>query len=141
MSALAEGRQKKLRIRSRVRGVHPTLLVLRETFETPMTFHAGSLSDQLAPLRAAALSDLVTVVTDEELAVALRFEPGSGRFREWLKLMSIKPLPGRRGVYDLRHVRHRLDVMQGMADAKTSAMPAAELSPLEKRKLRRAQAS
>ncbi|MCO4839367.1 MAG: hypothetical protein KC447_04535 [Rhodobacteraceae bacterium] len=55
------------------------------------------------------------IVTTEELAKRLRYDSATSAFRVWMKQIGAKPLPGRKGYWDIAHVQHRLNIVQGLA--------------------------
>lgn len=54
------------------------------------------------------------IVTTEELAKRLRYDSATSAFRAWMKQIGAKPLPGRKGYWDIAHVQHRLNIIQGL---------------------------
>lgn len=79
------------------------------------------------------------LMTEAELLDAMRLEKAPRSFRAWCRDIGIRPVPGRRGVYDPRLVRERLDEAQGLkAPATTPATTdAPPLSLVEQRRVRR----
>lgn len=57
---------------------------------------------------------MLELISTEELAAKMRYSGANSAFREWLVSMGITPVPGRRGFYDPRLVRKRLDEAQGI---------------------------
>ncbi|SFP31289.1 hypothetical protein SAMN04488047_10511 [Tranquillimonas alkanivorans] len=79
----------------------------------------------------------IRLMSGEELAALLRFEGVTSSFRAWCAQAGIRPVPGRRDVYDPVHVRRRLDAIQ-MQSAEPEA-DAPVRTPMEQRRARRAQ--
>jgi hypothetical protein len=57
---------------------------------------------------------MIELVTGEELAQSLGYSGVNNAFRDWCSQMRITPVPGRRGFYDPKLVRARLDEAQGL---------------------------
>ena len=57
---------------------------------------------------------MLDLISTEELAAKMRYSKVNSAFREWLAAMNITPVPGRRGYYDPKLVRKRLDEAQGI---------------------------
>lgn len=89
---------------------------------------------QLTPLESA-LHDQLHLITGDELAAQLRFSGVTSGFRAWCNRCGIKPVPGRRNLYDPKHVRARLDELQGIAPL-TVDFQAPPLSLTEQRRAR-----
>ena len=75
-------------------------------------------------------------VLSEELAEALLYSGPTGGFRNWCRQIGIRPVPGRRNVYDPKQVRHALDVAQGIVAPSPKIAEAVSL--VEQRRARRA---
>lgn len=79
----------------------------------------------------------LTMISGEDLAIAMRFTGVTGRFRSWCRELGIKPLPGRYNVYDPKLVRQRLDLAQGI-ERVAPVQKDEPVSLVEQRRLRRA---
>lgn len=88
------------------------------------------------PPRLPAPYDPLQLITGEELAAKLCYPGVTSGFRAWCTRSGIKPVPGRHNVYDPKHVRARLDELQGIA-LSAANLPAAPLSLTEQRRARR----
>lgn len=51
----------------------------------------------------------IALITSADLAKLHGYANVTSQCRAWWRGLGIKPLPGRRGVYDPKHVRERLD--------------------------------
>jgi hypothetical protein len=71
------------------------------------------------------MNDL-TLISTEELARQVGYEGPTNAFRSWCAAMRIKPVPGRRGFYDPKLVRRRLDEAQGLASTPTDRTSSAD---------------
>lgn len=80
------------------------------------------------------IRQLIMLIRAEELADAWGYAGANTAFRDFCAKSGIKHVPGRPGWYDPRHVRHRLDALQGLDAAFASAQP--PLSLVEKRRAR-----
>ena len=60
---------------------------------------------------------LLQLITTDELAKTLGYSGANSAFREWCVSLRITPVPGRRGYYDPKLVRRRLDEAQNLYDA------------------------
>ena len=60
---------------------------------------------------------LLQLITTEELAKTLGYASANSAFREWCVSLRITPVPGRRGYFDPKLVRRRLDEAQNLYDA------------------------
>jgi hypothetical protein len=80
---------------------------------------------------------LSPLMTGEELASLMRYDGVTSAFRDWLRRLSIKPVPGRNGIYDPRHVRHQLDLAQGIIPPAKSKAAEKPMSKTEERRHRR----
>ncbi len=58
---------------------------------------------------------MIDLISGEELAKRLRFNGTTGAFRKFCHDTGIRPVPGRKDCYDPVAVRHRLDLVQGLA--------------------------
>lgn len=56
----------------------------------------------------------LTLISTEELARRVGYDGPTNAFRSWCAAMRIQPVPGRRGYYDPKLVRRRLDEAQGL---------------------------
>lgn len=72
---------------------------------------------------------LPPLITGAELAAMMRYSGVTSAFRGWLKTLGIKSVPGRNDLYDPYHVRHRLDIAQGMALQAVARSDAPETKP------------
>jgi len=80
------------------------------------------------------IRQLITLIRAEDLAAAWGYAGANTAFRDFCARSGIRPVPGRPGWYDPRHVRHRLDALQGLD---TTFAPAQQpLSLVEKRRAR-----
>lgn len=79
--------------------------------------------------------DEINLIDGMELARRLGFSGVTSRFRQWLKEVGIKSLPGRKNVYDPRQVRACLDGLSGL-DASPDVI-SAPVSLTAKRRARR----
>ena len=61
------------------------------------------------------------IVTTEELAKRLRYDSATSAFRTWMKQIGAKPLPGRKGYWDIAQVQHRLNIIQGLVSVPQSS--------------------
>ena len=64
---------------------------------------------------------LLELITTEELAKMLRYSGANSAFREWCVSLRITPVPGRRGFYDPKLVRRRLDEAQNLLESGATA--------------------
>ncbi len=80
---------------------------------------------------------LPALMTGKELATTMRYSDVTSAFRAWLKHLGIKPVPGRHDIYDPRHVRHQLDVAQGILQTGLSAPAPTLMTKTEERRARR----
>jgi hypothetical protein len=85
---------------------------------------------------------LPQLMTGAELAAVMRYSGVTSAFRNWLRSLGIKSVPGRSDLYDPQHVRHRLNEAQGIfpPSSKTSEAPEAKPEPrslTEERRQRR----
>ncbi len=78
----------------------------------------------------------LTMISSHTLAAQMGYTGPTAQFRAWLKEMDITPIPGRRGVYDPKLVRARLDAAQRLREPALSA-PAEKTSLVASRKARR----
>jgi hypothetical protein len=81
----------------------------------------------------------IRLIPLEELAQDLGYSGSHSSCRDWLALMRITPVPGRKGWYDPVLVRRRLDEAQGLAPSRVegTSIEGPELSLTEQRRLRR----
>ncbi len=78
----------------------------------------------------------LTLITGEELAPLHGYSSVTSQCRAWWRSLGIKPLPGRKGVYDPKLVRERLDRAGGLVDPGV-ARPNEQLSLVDQRKARK----
>ena len=79
--------------------------------------------------------DMIRLVSAAEVAACLGYSGPNDSFRKFCASAQIRPVPGRVGWYDPRHIRDRLDKVQGI-DAPTQDRPGASLSFVDLRRLR-----
>ncbi|WP_210528336.1 hypothetical protein [Rubellimicrobium arenae] len=81
-----------------------------------------------------SVADLV-MLTGDQLARLQGFEGVTSSFRSWCTQVGITTVPGRRDIYDPRHVRQRLDAIQmnHPAPANTDVLVS---TPMQQRKAR-----
>ena len=96
----------------------------------------ATISPVSLPDRTSAGIDLV-MLTGDELAALMRFSGVTTRFRAWCREMEIRTVPGRANLYDLKHVRQRLDRAQGIEGAALGNVDSPPLSLVEQRRMRR----
>lgn len=60
--------------------------------------------------------NVIRLVSTEDLAINMGYAGANSAFREWCASLRISPVPGRRGWYDMKLVRRRLDEAQGLND-------------------------
>ena len=60
---------------------------------------------------------VIRLVPTDTLAKQMGYASANSAFREWCASLRITPVPGRRGWYDMKLVRRRLDEAQGLNDA------------------------
>ena len=96
----------------------------------------ATISPMSLPDRSSAGVDLV-MLTGDELAALMRFSGVTTRFRAWCREMEIRTVPGRANLYDLKHVRQRLDRAQGIEGAAPGNVDSPPLSLVEQRRMRR----
>lgn len=61
-----------------------------------------------------AAVETIRLISATDLASAFGYSSANDAFRAWCHAMMITPVPGRRGWYDPRLVRRRLDQAQGL---------------------------
>lgn len=76
----------------------------------------------------------IGLIHAEDLAREMGYEGVTNAFRSWCATMRIAPVPGRRGWYDRKLVRRRLDEAQGLVAEATDERP---MSLVEQRRARR----
>ena len=76
------------------------------------------------------------MISSHKLATDMGYSGPTSQFRAWLKEMNITPVPGRRGVYDPKLVRARLDAAQRLHEPALS-IPVEKTSLVALRKARR----
>ena len=97
----------------------------------------ATISPVSLPDRSSAGVDLV-MLTGDELAALMRFSGVTTRFRAWCREMEIRTVPGRANLYDLKHVRQRLDRAQGIIEGTAPGnVDSPPLSLVEQRRMRR----
>lgn len=84
----------------------------------------------------------IRLIPLEELARDLGYSGPNSSCRDWLAMMRITPVPGRRGWYDPLLVRKRLDEAQGLSSLRSepASAEAPVLSLTEQRRMRRGNA-
>ena len=78
---------------------------------------------------------MIDFISADDLARAAGYRGATSSFRQWCVSLRITPVPGRRGFYDLRLVRRRLDEAQGLTTA-SDAHQSAPLTLVEQRRAR-----
>ena len=74
----------------------------------------------------------------DDLARELGYDGPTNAFRQWCVALRIAPVPGRKGWYDRKLVRRRLDEAQGLLGEPQAGQGApAHLSLVEQRRARR----
>lgn len=81
--------------------------------------------------------NVIRLVPTEMLAKQMGYANANSAFREWCASLRITPVPGRRGWYDMKLVRRRLDEAQGLNDAKQTQGSSETGGLVAKRKARR----
>ncbi len=76
----------------------------------------------------------ITLIQGPELAQKLGFSGVTAQFRAWTKSVGIRPLPGRKNVYDPKQVRACLDKASGLAKTGETARPASLTAQRKARK-------
>lgn len=76
---------------------------------------------------------MIALIRAEDLAEAWGYSGPNSAFRDFCSKMGVKHIPGRPGWFDPKHIRHRLDAVQGIG-AQAAAAPT--LSLVEQRKAR-----
>jgi hypothetical protein len=64
-------------------------------------------------------SNELTLIRGEELAKLHGYSSVTSQCRAWWRSLGIRPLPGRKNIYDPRQVRERLDEAGGLSATKT----------------------
>lgn len=109
-----------------------------------MTLYDRKTADGNACADTPLLNGLLTLLTEEELMVATRFAGSARSFRSWCRTIRISTVPGRKGLYDLKLVRARLDEVQNLVQPPASITPAnleqAPISLVDERRARRGRA-
>lgn len=82
------------------------------------------------------IAQMVALIRAEDLAAAWGYAGANNAFRDFCAKIGIKHVPGRPGWYDPRHVRHRLDAVQGLDAAFPPAQQQQPISLVEKRRAR-----
>ena len=80
------------------------------------------------------------LMTEVELIAVMQFDGSIKSFRTWCRKLGIKSVPGRRGVFDPKLVRHCLDEAQELTAFKETNTGHLPLSLVEQRRARRGQA-
>ena len=83
-----------------------------------------------------SLSQIQLILTPE-LALLFGYNGPSASFYDFCRRTGIVPVPGRRGWYDPKLIRTRLDAVQGISATEREAEP--QLSLVAQRRVRRAQ--
>jgi hypothetical protein len=78
----------------------------------------------------------VTLICGDELAKLHGYSEVTSQCRAWWRALGIKPLPGRRNIYDPRQVRDRLNEVGGL-DCTEANKPTSEVSLTEQRRARK----
>ena len=80
----------------------------------------------------------IQLIPLEKLAQDLGYSGPNASCRDWLAMMRITPVPGRRGWYDPLLVRRRLDEAQGLTPVPADTLSTAPKGPslTEQRRLR-----
>jgi hypothetical protein len=92
---------------------------------------------QLPPDLPPSLAHMVGLIDGANLARLWGYDSTTNAFREQLARLRITPVPGRRGWYDPRLIRRRLDEAQGLTMVPISATGTERpMSALEQRKAR-----
>lgn len=86
-------------------------------------------------LNVQALMDGITLLSAQELAISQGFSSANDSFRMYLKNAGITPVPHRRGYFDPKHVRARLNSIQGLHDDRVAST---DTQPTSLVKMRRA---
>lgn len=81
------------------------------------------------------LASMIGLVSSADLARLWGYAGPNDAFRTFCTRLGIRPVPGRPGWYDPRHVRHRLDLVQGIGTA-APALAAPELTLVAQRRAR-----
>lgn len=63
-------------------------------------------------------SSEITLISGEELARLHGYASVTSQCRDWWRKLGIRPLPGRRNIYDPKQVRERLNEAGGLSAAK-----------------------
>ncbi len=79
----------------------------------------------------------IQLIPTPELASLFGYNEASASFYDFCRRTGIAPVPGRRGWYDPKLVRARLDAVQGMTEAMRDAVSKPSL--VAQRRARRAQ--
>jgi len=80
------------------------------------------------------------LMTEVELIAVMQFDGSINAFRTWCRKIGIKSVPGRRGVFDPKLVRHCLDAAQELTPSIAANTENPPLSLVEQRRARRGQA-
>lgn len=78
----------------------------------------------------------LTLISGEELAKLHGYSAVTSQCRAWWRSLDIKPLPGRKGIYDPKLVRERLDMAGGLA-VPDANLRREQLSLVDQRKARK----
>jgi hypothetical protein len=79
----------------------------------------------------------IQLIPTPELALLFGYNGPSASFYDFCRRTGIVPVPGRRGWYDPKLIRTRLDAVQGISATEREAEP--QLSLVAQRRVRRAQ--
>lgn len=71
----------------------------------------------------------VTLIASSDLAKRFGYKSDNAAFRAWCRSIGVTPVPGRRGWYDPKLVRMKLDEAQGIANADERPSTGASTKP------------
>lgn len=93
-------------------------------------------------MRGCAVFDQsIGLIHVSDLARELGYDGPTNAFRQWCAALRIAPVPGRKGWYDRKLVRRRLDEAQGLlSNSEAGQVAQASFSFVEQRRARRGQA-
>jgi len=81
----------------------------------------------------------IALMSAGDLARAVGYSGPTTDFYKWLKVVDIKPVPGRPGKFDPKHVRVRLDAVQGLPADNPPYSEPEKVSYVEQSRARRGQ--
>ena len=81
----------------------------------------------------------IKLISTRELAVSFGYDSPSPAFYEFCRRVGILPVPGRRGWYDPKLVRAKLDIAQGIQASVVAYQEAPPISLVAQRRARLAQ--